>query len=312
MQKNELNKNAKGGTELMEDRLSEHVPNELLSNFQIISSRVRELDPKKRKILWLHDLHQDPEVEHLKNDGWKKFDKLVFVSHWQQQMYNAYLGVPYSAGTVLKNAIVPIESHEKPKDKIRLIYFSTPHRGLEILYPVFEALSKEYVDIELNVFSSFMLYGWPERDKQYETLFNKLRKHPKINYHTSVSNDRIREELKKSHIFAYPSIWQETSCLCLIEAMNAGLLCVHPNLAALPETSMNLTLQYGYHEDMNAHANIFYAYLKQAIEMYKRAPHRVLAQTDAQQQLTSSIYGWDTRKLEWNVLLKNLLTLDPV
>ena len=313
MELNELNRRARGGTELMQERLEQHVPADLLSNFQIIQSRSRTIDPNKRTIYWLHDLPGDPEVQHLKDDGWKKYDKLVFVSHWQQQMYNVYLGVPYSAGVVLKNAIEPIEEHSKPNNqKIKLIYTSTPHRGLNILYAAFDALSKEYKDIELDVYSSFNLYGWPERDKPYADLFNHLRKHKQINYHSSKPNEQVREALKTAHIFAYPSVWQETSCLSLIEAMSAGCLCVHSNLAALPETSMHQTLQYQYTEDTNAHANMFYQYLRQSIEVYKNSPGTLRPQLDAQSQITNSVFNWTTRGREWQQLLKHLLTLDPV
>ena len=177
---------------------------DLLSHFQIIHSRVRELDENKKKILVLHDLPLDYENNHLRNGGWKRFDKLVFVSKWQQQEYKRHLKIPSKAGIVLRNAIEPIPHHKKPTDKIRLMYYSTPHRGLDILYAVFRVLAREYPDLELNVFSSYDIYGWPESNKNYLRLFDSLDNHSQINYSKSVSNDRIREELCRSHIFAYP------------------------------------------------------------------------------------------------------------
>lgn len=309
---NEVNKNAMGGTELMAHRIERDCNQSLLKKFQIIHSRSREIDPKRKTIYVLHDLPQDPEVQHLKDGGWQKYDKLVFVSHWQQEMYNLYLGVPYSAGVVLRNAIEPIEAHTKPdpKSKIKLVYFSTPHRGLDLLFAAFNQLAKEYDNIELNVYSSFLLYGWPQRDEPFKDLFEQLRLHKKVNYFKSVPNDKIREVLKENHIFAYPSTWKETSCLCLMEAMSAGLMCVHSSLAALPETSAGLTNMYGYVEDPQQHANHFYLELKNAIELHRNPnTYRMLrSQCDNTKAIADFQFNWKNRKLEWNSLMKRLLT----
>ena len=138
-----------------------------------------------------------------------------------QQFVGVY-GIPWSKCKVISNGIVPFEEHIKPKDKLRIIYTPTPHRGLSILVGVFDQLCKKYDYIELEVFSSFNLYGWGERDKEFESLYDFCRNHPKINYHGTVPNNEIREALKRSHIFAYPSIYNETFSICLAEAMSAG------------------------------------------------------------------------------------------
>jgi len=303
-----MNNIARGGTELMEERINSIDPT-LLSNFQIIHSRVRDIDENKKTVLVLHDLAQDPEVQHLKDGGWAKFDKLIFVSNWQQEMYNLYLGVPYSAGFVLPNAIEPIPSHDKPDGVIRLMYFSTPHRGLDILYAAFNQLASEFSNVELSVFSSFDLYGWPENDKPFLKLFDKLQAHPKIEYHKSVSNDVIRAEIQRSHIFAYPSTWQETSCLCLIEAMSGGLISVHSSLAALPETSMGLTAMYGYVEDKNMHAEILYGMLYQMVQTFNDSDARKSLQSRLKytKAIVDSKYSWESRAQQWTAILKSLL-----
>ena len=73
------------------------------------------------------------------------------------------LGVPYDNCHVMRNAIDPVPTNliKKPdtKEQIRLIYHTTPHRGLELLVPVFE-FYKEYDNSYLDVFSSFEIYGW--------------------------------------------------------------------------------------------------------------------------------------------------------
>lgn len=299
---------ARGGTELMAKRINTLRP-ELLSHFNIIHSRNTDVSINKKNILVLHDLALDPMHDHLRDGGWKNFDKLVFVSHWQKQQFQDYLGVPPSAGVVLKNAIVPIEDHVKPTDKIRLMYYSTPHRGLDVLYAAFVPLAEEFPNLELNVFSSFDLYAWPERDEQHKDLFKKLEDHPQINYSKSVSNDQIREELKHNHILAYPSTWQETSCLVLIEAMSAGLTCVHSSLAALPETSLSLTFMYDYHEDLNTHAMIFYNNLRRAIQIHsdENILSKHMNNLAVQKSVADVIYSWDNRAVQWENLMYNIL-----
>lgn len=305
---NELNKNARGGTELMQERLHNALSPELLSKFQIIPSRVREIDPARIPILWLHDLPNDPESQHLSDRELRtRFKKIVAVSDWQMQLYNVVLGLPYSECTVIKNAITPIEIDKKEYDgTVRIIYHTTPHRGLELLVPVFEKLCEFHDNIELDVFSSFSIYGWTERDEPYKPLFERCRNHPKIRYHGAVSNEQIREELKKSHIFAYPSIWPETSCLAAIEAMSAKNLVVCPNYAALPETTAGFANMYQWTENMNDHANRFFAVLDATISDIKNnGIHQ--RRLDFQKDYYDVMYNWNMISQKWEATLNGLL-----
>jgi glycosyltransferase involved in cell wall biosynthesis len=305
MEVNELSVNAKGGTELMMERLYQSLDKDLLEQCQIIPSRVRELDETKVRILWQHDLPGDPESEHLKNGGHDRFHKIVFVSNWQMQQYINHYNIPWSKCVVMQNAIMPIEPHEKPKDKIKLIYTPTPHRGLQILVPVFEKLCEEFDNIELDVYSSFKLYGWEQRDEPFKELFDRCRSHPKINYHGTVSNEELREALKSAHIFAYPSIWPETSCLCLLEAMSAGLICVHPNFAALSETASNWSYMYQWNENPSAHAGTFHMILSDAIKSID--DNNVQNKLDFQKSYINGFYNWEGRKHQWAALIRSLL-----
>lgn len=311
---NELSKNSNGGTELMARRMVNSIDKELLSKFNIIHSRVRNLSNDKPNILVLHDLPNDPESAKLSDPEYRKnFAKFVFVSNWQLQYYNLTHGVPYSQSVVIKNAIEPIDI---PDDKsyngtVNMIYHTTPHRGLEILYPAFDAISKRCnefgFDVHLDVYSSFAVYGWEERDKPYDQLFENLRNHDKITYHGFQSNDIVREALKKSHIFAYPSIWPETSCIAAIEALDAKNMVVAPNYAALPETLGEWGMMYQFNEDLNAHANIFTNTLFNAAYTIHADNERLNNLLHSQKQYYDNFYSWDTRKMDWLHLLNNIL-----
>lgn len=305
-----LSVNAQGGTELMKFGLRDRLDPELLKEFQIFTSRVEEeLDETKIRIYWLHDLPGDPASEHLHNGGWKKFHKLVFTSNWQMQAYIKHYQIPWSKCIVLQNAIDPIPEHDKPDDGIiRLGYWSTPHRGLNILLPVFEKLCEKYDNLELDVYSSFKLYGWEDRDEPFKPLFDQCREHPKINYFGTVDNETLRKGLERIHIHAYPSTWSETSCITLMEAMSAGMVCVHSNLAALYETSANWTVMYQYQEDLSDHASIFYHVLDGAIQTINDPSVR--SRVLSQQSYANVFYNWGVRRLQWDAFLRSMLNED--
>ena len=313
IEKNEFNKNANGGTELMQRRLYSSLPRELLEKFQITASRPSDLKDGMKHILWAHDLAEDPAVRFLADPAeHSKYDKFVFVSNQQMHQFNQVIGIPFNRAVVIENGITPIDFNEVEKklkdfkegDTINIVYTPTPHRGLAILLPVFEELAKKYSNIHLHVFSSFKLYGWAERDAEYTALFNRCKDHKQITYHGTVTNKELMHFLAtEAHVFAYPSIWQETSCLCLIEAMSAGLVAVHPNYAALPETSGGLTAMYQWDEDLQEHARAFSTVLETVIESYSSEFFPYIARNKT---YADSKYNWDMLKYKWEALLTTL------
>lgn len=301
--------NSWGGTERMRQELFERIPSDLMDNFQIICSRVRDIQPHKIPILWLHDYFNDEENLHLRDPELRKrFKKLVFVSNHQFTTYNVALGVPYNESTMLRNAIVPIEDHVKPKDRVNIIYHTTPHRGLELLVPAFNHLAKIHGDIHLDVYSSFEIYGWNHRDKPYEEIFEFCRNHPNITYHGARPNSEVREALKNAHIFAYPSIWPETSCIAAMEAMSAGCAIVCSDLGALPETTLNYALMYRFQEDPKQHINLFASYLNNAITQIKDG--NLEGHLRIQKKNADVLYGWDGRAEQWTRLLNDILAAE--
>jgi glycosyltransferase involved in cell wall biosynthesis len=296
-----------GGTEIMGRKLESVIDADLMSNFQIVPSRLRgELDPTKIRIFWAHDTADDPESMHLAGGGWRKYHRLVFVSNYQMQTYIKKFEIPWSRCQVILNAIEPINpAANKTHDKIRLVYHSTPHRGLNLLVPVFNKLCETHSDIHLDVFSSFKLYGWGDNDTPFQPLFDLMAQNENITSHGTVSNDVVRAALSNAHIFSYPSTWVETSCLCLMEAMSAGLMCVHPNLGALPETAANWTMQYQWDEDQNRHASVFYHTLNHAIEVVRQNPN--IGQLASQKAYTDVFYNWKLRKMQWETFLISLM-----
>lgn len=269
---------AMGGTEMYCRFIYDGIiPRNLLERVQIIPSRLTKLVPDKIRIWFEHNLPNDPESIRLGDESFRRsVHKIVFLSNWHYQQFQTVLKVPYSLqSTVIEGGFYPladidITKKPDPKETVNIAYFTTPHRGLELLVPVFEKLAETDKKIHLHVHSSFKMYGWNDRDKPYETLFQKCRDHPQITYHGFTEYSKLREAMKDYHIFAYPNIWPETMCRAVLEAMSAGMLCVHPNLAALPDTTGCLNfLMYDGCADPNEHANRFAGALIQATGMIR-------------------------------------------
>ena len=129
-------------------------------------SRPRELDYTKIRIFQAHDLAIDPESNKFKDKLFQdSFHKFVFISNWQYNQYQLVHNIPYDEKSIVIESGIETAPENvfdmKDKEKIRIVYTSTPQRGLEILVPVFELLAQQYPNIHLDVFSSFkiFLYG---------------------------------------------------------------------------------------------------------------------------------------------------------
>jgi len=308
---NEISKNSQGGTEITKRSIAKFIPEELSNEFQIIASRVRELNNEKIRVYWQHDLAEDPEVNHLINENSKnRFHKFVFSSNWQLQEFVTKLKFNRDEKvSVIESPIEPIQEHIKTFETINLIYFSTPQRGLNILIPVFEELCKKYDNIHLHVFSSFKIYGWKDHDKQFEPLYNRIRSHPKMTYHGFSDRSTLENFLKKCHILAYPSIWTETSCRVLMESMSAGLFCVHPNLGALADTSGGITFMYQYQDNIQTHSQLFYSCLDVAISNIQK--DEVQNFLKFQKMYADIRFNINKISTQWKDLLQELLLKYP-
>jgi glycosyltransferase involved in cell wall biosynthesis len=331
---NEISVNANGGTEIAKRTLGALIDPELQKHFQVVSSRVRELDETKIRIFWAHDLPEDPESEKFKDQKFKDaFHQFVFISNWQYDRYQLVHGFPYDERSIVletgvdfsveeKIVAVPYVKEKCDEQLTRVVYTSTPQRGLHLLVPAFESIAAKHPNAHLDVFSSFKIYGWEDRDKQFEPLYDQIRKHPQMTYHGFVPNRTLRDHLKKSHVFAYPSIWLETSCRALIEAAAMGLVCIHPNFGALADTSAGYTEMYqGDFANQGRHAKIMADQLDRVLCDFDRGNQSYYFDVEderdrymrlaRQSTYVKDRFDIDKIKVKWENMLRGLLERYP-
>ena len=301
-------KDSYGGSENQLRLLFKNVDDEYFKDVNLIlnSTDPKLLEKNKINILWMQHYVNQKETENLKNKEYiNKLNYIVFNSNWNFENFKIQYKIPENKSIVLKNAINKIDFKNKTKDKISLIYHTTPWRGLELLLKVFKKINKE--NVELNVCSSTIIYGKKFHDsyeKKFQKLFDDCKNTKNVNFHGYKSNSSILEMLKEVHIFSYPSIWTETSCIAAIEAMAAGCEVVTTNLGALKETCSPFAKFVNFEKNLH---NLELNYLSSLIDSINN-----FWSEDNQQKLKkqrekiNQIYSWETRKVEWIDFLKKI------
>ena len=311
-----LRVDAKGGTELMSDHLMSRLPSIFHDRFHIVKSRIRELSITKKNILWIHDLPGDPESKHFSDpNSHKRFAAIVFVSEWQRSRFEQHYRTSWENSYVLRNAIDPIEKTPKAKHgQLRIIYHTTPHRGLGLLMNVFTELYKKYnTFIQLEVYSSFEIYHKeqaPAFDAAFQQVFDMCRNHPGCNYHGTKPNDEVRQALQQTHIFAYPSVFHETSCISIIEALSAGAEVVASDYGAISETLGETGVLHSHHEDVRTHMLEHIRNLDKVIRTFwepENESQRENYRTYVDKHFRWGFYGDGTGRIEeWTQMLMSL------
>ena len=296
-----LFKESFGGSESQLRLLLKYLPDESFKDINLIlnNSDHKLLEKNKINILWMQHFVNQKEAQNLASKEYlDKLDYIVFNSHWNFEKFFYQFKVPEHKSLVIKNAIEKITFEKKPKDKINLIYHTTPWRGLEILINVFEKLDAG--NVELNVCSSTIIYGKKFNENignKYENLFEKCKKTKNVNYLGFVENKKVIELLKKSHIYAYPSIWPETSCISAIESMGAGCEIVTTNLGALYETCAPFGILVNFDHNLKILENKYLKTLEKSIKNFWSKENQ--EKLNLQQQIVNKHYSWDARSAEW-------------
>jgi glycosyltransferase involved in cell wall biosynthesis len=187
----------------------------------------------KKKILWLHDIPNqlDYTEKRLKN-----IDKILVLSKY----HRAFLpSVPDDKVYVTANGI--IDEHPKMKRQNNLmVYGSSYDRGLEHLLDMWGDIKKNVPDAELHIF-----YGWntfdvmfqnnPERKEWKKRMENKMRQEG-IKHLGRINHAKVAQEMALADVWAYPTHFEEISCLTAMKAQTYGAIPCYIDLAALKET----------------------------------------------------------------------------
>ena len=290
-----------GGSENQLRFLLKYLPDENFKDINLILNNANHelIEKDKINVLWMQHWVDQKEAKNLgSKDFVDKLDWIVFNSNWNFEKFVYQFKIPEGKSIVIKNAIEEIDFHDKPKDKINLIYHTTPWRGLPHLLKIFKNLKLE--NVELNVCSSIKIYGKKFDDaygKKYENIFEECKNIKNVNYLGFVKNNDIIKLLQNTHIFSYPSVWPETSCIAAIESMAAGCEIVSTNLGAIFETCSPFAKLVTFDRNLSNLEKRYSKALLKSIENYWSEENQ--NKLKLQRESVNLLYSWEKRSVEW-------------
>lgn len=184
-----------------------------------------------KTIVWSHDL--------LVPGGEKSqdFDKYLALSKFHAGFVKAMINVPDEKLCVTRNGIDPLKfKWENPtKNPNKVIYVSSPDRGLDRAIEVCEIARASLPDLELHVF-----YGLDNLVKMGKAAevehFKQLMDKPWIHAHGNLPQAELMKHYQDAAIWLYPANFLETFCISALETVLCGVYPIVRNYGALPNT----------------------------------------------------------------------------
>lgn len=165
-------------------------------------------------------------------------DAVFCVGEWQAETFSSKFKIPREKIYVAHNGVVLSDFNPKPlsEREKRLVYSSTPFRGLEYLLRAFPKIKKRVPDAKCAVMSGMQVYGMSadEDKRSYQSIY-QLANQSGVQLLGPLPKKEMGEILTSSRVLAYPNTFAETFCIAALEAQASGLPIVSSQLAAMKE-----------------------------------------------------------------------------
>lgn len=194
-----------------------------------------DIFPEAKKVWWTHHFSDQPVIKRNAAYGRCFADKIVTLSACHREDFLSTLKLD---SVTIGHGVWLGEVQKAEKDPYRLIYASTPFRGLERIPKLFKAIKEKETRATIAIASSMQTYGDAEGDKQYKPLFDELQSIRGVELLGSLNQEQLYKEYAKASIFFYPCIWPETYCLAMDEAIAHGCFPSVTDIGALPERAV--------------------------------------------------------------------------
>lgn len=264
----------------------------------------------KANFLWVHDIHCGEPVGR-NMEGIMRADRIFCLSNWHKSFFLAqYPFLHPDTIIVTRNGIDTGRFAREPvKQGKRLIWTSTPHRGVDRLLDLLPAIRAEVPETELHVYYGFTTWeaiararGTQDELAQIARLKQRLASTPGVFFHDRKGQQELADAFSASSVWAYPTWFTETSCITAMEAQAGGCVPVTTALAALNETVKHGVLL----PEPSTSPEYGRDFVSNVVRLLRDEPaRRQLA--DAGRAWALANLGWDRLAVEWETIFQQTI-----
>jgi len=255
------------------------------------------------KTMWL--VHQDWEYPTLIGDRLKKLDKLLILCQWHKEYMIARhpesldSKILLTSNGIKTDLIREIEAEGRLfRDPKKIMYASSPDRGLVGLLKMFTRAREFDDELELHAF-----YGFDNIDKLSDApqfrYFKQIKKDvlsyegkPGVYLHGRVTQPELYRHWLTSGLWGYPTNFCETSCITCMEAQAMG---------AIPLTNAVAALKQNVHWGIFIHGDAYgdpLAHARYAAEMLRWTGDPMLQESIRPQMMADA-----RQRFDWEVFV---------
>lgn len=249
---------------------------------------------------WLicQDVDYHRKGQELTSERIVKLTRLVALCETQgEYFHNRYPGAPVSVSSngIKRQLIEEIAKDPPERNPHRLMYASSPDRGMEYLLQVFPRLRELVPDAELHIYYGFdniekviEYYGKKSGIAKNTERLRALLQQPGVTFHGRMGQPELLREWFKSALWVHPSNFTETSCITCMDAQACGVIPVTSPVWAIAEN-----VQYGTFIDGNVKHPLIQA--RYVLEAFK-----LLIDSQGQEEIRGEMMEWARIHFDWD------------
>jgi glycosyltransferase involved in cell wall biosynthesis len=268
---------------------------------------------RKPLVLWAHHAPDQNPIMGLRDRATHAaWSRIVLLSEWQRQAFINAFGIEQERISILRNAVGPafLEASSQPWFETgaapMFVYSSTPYRGLALLLLMFPTIRKALPRAELRVFSSLAVYRKKEDEDPHRYLYEVARSLPGVHYEGSMAQPVLAKAMQRAAALTYPSVFAETSCIGVMEALATGAEVISTAFGAIPETSAGFARLMNLPRENSELINQFSALVIQSIRDTLTNQAAAKQRRDARLAYARQHLTWGGRAAEWIAMLESL------